>query len=190
MNVFMSVSARTYMLACTLVPMYVRMYVCMLACMYVCTYVRTYVLMYVGMYVCIFASKHISMYICMYLFAFLYVSIFLDVYAQMHAGMHMQVRMRIFIYSPSTSVCITRNAAPPPPPPPSSPYQGQEAVTTVNVEAPAADLEVDCDPEFVTYREGKCEATVWQGTALSFTADIDGQTTVEFTSIVGGRTVL
>ena len=141
--------------------------------------------MYVGMYVCIYVSKHV---IYMYLFAFLYVSIFLDVYAQMHAGMHMQVRMCIFIYSPSTSVCITRKA--PPYPPYSSPYQGQEAVTTVNVEAPAADLEVDCDPEFVTYREGKCEATVWQGTALSFTADIDGQTTVEFTSIAGGRTVL
>ncbi|XP_076459182.1 polycystin-1-like [Babylonia areolata] len=46
----------------------------------------------------------------------------------------------------------------------------QEAVTTVVVQAPVSGVDLDCDPVFATYDEGQCLVTVWEGTALSLTA--------------------
>ncbi|XP_076441543.1 uncharacterized protein LOC143280679 [Babylonia areolata] len=57
--------------------------------------------------------------------------------------------------------------------------------TTVTVEAPVADVTVDCDAQFMTYEEGECVVTVWQGTSLSLTAVIryDAERTFSFPTI-------
>ncbi|PVD37765.1 hypothetical protein C0Q70_00366 [Pomacea canaliculata] len=46
------------------------------------------------------------------------------------------------------------------------------AVTTVTVHAPVADVDVECDAIFATDEEGVCYVTVWQGTDLNLTVQV------------------